>query len=42
MYNRYVDGLATGQPRDEGMYAQIGRRIDRRRPQDESRSDTSS
>jgi uncharacterized peroxidase-related enzyme len=24
MYNRYVDGLATWQPRDERMYAQMG------------------
>ena len=24
MYNRYVDGLATWQPRDEGMYARMG------------------
>jgi len=24
MYNRYVDGLATWQPRDESMYAQMG------------------
>jgi uncharacterized peroxidase-related enzyme len=27
MYNRYVDGLATLQPRDEGMYAQMGKRM---------------
>ena len=24
MYNRYVDGLATWQPKDPGMYAQMG------------------
>jgi uncharacterized peroxidase-related enzyme len=24
MYNRYVDGLATWQPREESMYAQMG------------------
>jgi uncharacterized peroxidase-related enzyme len=24
MYNRYVDGLATWQPRDEAMYAEMG------------------
>jgi len=24
MYNRYVDGLDTWQPRDAGMYAQMG------------------
>jgi len=27
MYNRYVDGLATVQPRDTEMYAQMGQRI---------------
>jgi len=27
MYNRYVDGLATWQPRDPGMYKQMGRRM---------------
>jgi uncharacterized peroxidase-related enzyme len=27
MYNRYVDGLGTWQPRDESMYAQIGREL---------------
>ena len=27
MYNRYVDGLATWQPRDPGMYAQMGKRM---------------
>ena len=27
MYNRYVDGLATTQPRDPAMYAQMGRRM---------------
>ena len=25
MYNRYVDGLGTWQPRDPGMYAQMGK-----------------
>ena len=27
MYNRYVDGLATWQPRDEDMYSSIGKRL---------------
>jgi uncharacterized peroxidase-related enzyme len=27
MYNRYVDGLATVQPRDPDMYAQMGRHL---------------
>jgi uncharacterized peroxidase-related enzyme len=27
MYNRYVDGLATWQPRDPQMYAQMGERM---------------
>jgi uncharacterized peroxidase-related enzyme len=27
MYNRYVDGLATVQPRDESMYATMGRQL---------------
>jgi len=27
MYNRYVDGLATWQPRDEAMYAQMGKHL---------------
>jgi uncharacterized peroxidase-related enzyme len=27
MYNRYVDGLATWQPRDEAMYAQMGQHL---------------
>jgi uncharacterized peroxidase-related enzyme len=27
MYNRYVDGLDTWQPRDEAMYAQMGRNL---------------
>ncbi len=27
MYNRYVDGLGTWQPRDEAMYAQMGRQL---------------
>lgn len=27
MYNRYVDGLNTWQPRDEGMYAQMGKHL---------------
>lgn len=27
MYNRYVDGLDTWQPRDDGMYAQMGRHL---------------
>lgn len=27
MYNRYVDGLATWQPRDNQMYAQMGKRM---------------
>jgi uncharacterized peroxidase-related enzyme len=27
MYNRYVDGLATWQPRDAGMYEQMGKRM---------------
>ncbi len=27
MYNRYVDGLATLQPRDESMYAAMGRHL---------------
>jgi alkylhydroperoxidase/carboxymuconolactone decarboxylase family protein YurZ len=27
MYNRYVDGLATVQPRDESMYAAMGRQL---------------
>ena len=25
MYNRYVDGLATWQPREPGMYAEMGK-----------------
>jgi len=29
MYNRYVDGLATWQPRDESMYAQMGEHLAR-------------
>jgi len=29
MYNRYVDGLATWQPRDEAMYAQMGEHLAR-------------
>jgi uncharacterized peroxidase-related enzyme len=27
MYNRYVDGLSTWQPRDESMYAEMGKRM---------------
>ena len=27
MYNRYVDGLATWQPRNEDMYAQMGKHL---------------
>jgi len=27
MYNRYVDGLGTWQPRDESIYAQMGRHL---------------
>jgi uncharacterized peroxidase-related enzyme len=27
MYNRYVDGLDTWQPRDDAMYAQMGRNL---------------
>jgi uncharacterized peroxidase-related enzyme len=27
MYNRYVDGLATWQPTDEAMYAQMGQHL---------------
>jgi uncharacterized peroxidase-related enzyme len=27
MFNRYVDGLATWQPRDPGVYREIGQRI---------------
>lgn len=27
MYNRYVDGLATWQPREQAMYAQMGKRM---------------
>jgi uncharacterized peroxidase-related enzyme len=27
MYNRYVDGLGTWQPRDESMYAHMGRQL---------------
>ena len=27
MYNRYVDGLATSQPRDAAMYAEMGKRM---------------
>jgi uncharacterized peroxidase-related enzyme len=27
MYNRYVDGLGTWQPRDESMYAQMGEHL---------------
>jgi uncharacterized peroxidase-related enzyme len=27
MYNRYVDGLATWQPRDPGMYVEMGKRM---------------
>ena len=29
MFNRYVDGLGTTQPRDEEMYRERGRRIAR-------------
>jgi uncharacterized peroxidase-related enzyme len=29
MYNRYVDGLATTQPRDEAMYQERGKRVAR-------------
>jgi uncharacterized peroxidase-related enzyme len=29
MYNRYVDGLATWQPRDESMYAEMGAHLAR-------------
>jgi uncharacterized peroxidase-related enzyme len=27
MYNRYVDGLATSQPRDSAMYREMGQRL---------------
>ena len=27
MYNRYVDGLATWQPRDESMYRAMGKQL---------------
>jgi alkylhydroperoxidase/carboxymuconolactone decarboxylase family protein YurZ len=27
MYNRYVDGLATWQPQEESMYAQMGEHL---------------
>jgi alkylhydroperoxidase family enzyme len=27
MYNRYVDGLDTWQPRENGMYAQMGQHL---------------
>ena len=27
MYNRYVDGLGTVQPRDPGMYEQMGKHL---------------
>lgn len=27
MYNRYVDGLNTWQPRDDGMYGQMGKHL---------------
>ncbi len=27
MYNRYVDGLGTWQPRDESMYAEMGKHL---------------
>jgi len=27
MYNRYVDGLGTWQPRDESLYAQMGKHL---------------
>ena len=27
MYNRYVDGLGTWQPRDAGMYAEMGKHL---------------
>jgi uncharacterized peroxidase-related enzyme len=27
MYNRYVDGLGTWQPRDDSMYQQMGKRL---------------
>jgi uncharacterized peroxidase-related enzyme len=27
MYNRYVDGLGTWQPRDDGMYKQMGQHL---------------
>jgi uncharacterized peroxidase-related enzyme len=27
MYNRYVDGLGTWQPRDHGMYEEMGKRM---------------
>ena len=27
MYNRYVDGLATWQPREPGMYTEMGRHL---------------
>jgi len=27
MFNRYVDGLATVQPRDPAMYAAMGRHL---------------
>jgi alkylhydroperoxidase/carboxymuconolactone decarboxylase family protein YurZ len=29
MFNRYVDGLATWQPHDEAMYAQMGAHLAR-------------
>ena len=29
MYNRYVDGLGTWQPRDEAMYQERGKRVAR-------------
>jgi len=27
MYNRYVDGLGTWQPREEDMYKSMGKRL---------------
>jgi hypothetical protein len=41
MYNRYVDGLATWQPHDAAMYAQMGAHLAREGYRTPSRRPTS-
>jgi len=37
MYNRYVDGLGTWQPRDESMYVEMGKHLAEQRYRKSSR-----